>query len=36
MTIEGSFGMLVNKWAILQGPIKKYEPEHGHISSVVK
>ncbi len=22
MTIEGSFGMLVNKWAILQGPIK--------------
>ncbi len=22
MTIENSFGMLVNKWAILQGPIK--------------
>ncbi len=22
MTIEGSFGMLVNKWGILQGPIR--------------
>ena len=22
MTIEGSFGMLVNKWAVLQGPIR--------------